>query len=104
MNKLCELRPHSAKTINTDNEYNVWNFETIGIKEKELSNYDNEENDGCVCIYIYTTRQVFFLIKSARETFFVSFASFYWQTLLATLILLQLSIQTLTLEIHCFKP
>ena len=52
-----------------------------------------------------TTRQAF-LIKSMREAFFVSFVNLYQQTFLAIfyLILVHLSMQTLTLEIHNFKP
>ena len=53
-----------------------------------------------------TPRQAFFKIKSAHEALFVSFVNFYQQTFLATLylVLLHLSIQSLTLEIHSFKP
>ena len=50
-----------------------------------------------------TPRQVFFWL-SAREAFFVSFVSFYQQTFSVCLILVHLSIQILTLEIHSFKP
>ena len=50
-----------------------------------------------------TPRQVFFWL-SAREAFFVSFVGFYQQTFSVCLILVHLSIQILTLEIHSFKP
>ena len=52
-----------------------------------------------------TTRQAFFLIKSAYGAFFASCISFYQQTFLVTsfLLLLHLSVQDLTLEIHSFK-
>ena len=53
-----------------------------------------------------TPRQAFFFIKSAHEAFFCVIPKFFQQTFLATfyLIFLHLSIQTLALEIHNFKP
>ena len=53
-----------------------------------------------------TPHQDFFLIKSGREAFFVSFMNCYQQTFLVSfyLILLHLSAQILMLEIHSFKP
>ena len=55
---------------------------------------------------IFNTPRQAFLIGSTREAFFVSFVNFYQQTFLAIfhLILVHLSIQTLTLEMHNFKP
>ena len=57
--------------------------------------------------HTFLTRSVRpFLSNQRVKIFLVSFVSFYQQTLLATFcfILLRLSIQSLRLEIHSFKP
>ena len=43
-----------------NNEHNVLKFETIGIKENELSNYDNEEKE----LYFYGKFQDLITVKT----------------------------------------